>query len=81
MNENESAKPIKWYYRPVMVIVAILALGPFALPLVWMSPALKKWHKIVLFALTLALTAWLVKAMADIYQVVSKQMSDMQALF
>ena len=27
-------KRIKWYYKPVWVVVAILAAGPFALPLV-----------------------------------------------
>jgi len=81
MNEGEPKKTIKWYYRPAMVIVAILVLGPFALPIVWMSPALKRWQKAVLFIVTLAITAWLIKATADIFQSVSKQMRDMQALF
>lgn len=81
MNESESTKTIKWYYRPVMIIVAILVLGPLALPIVWMSPALKRRHKIALSIVTLALTAWLVRATVDIYQSVSKQMRDMQALF
>ncbi len=81
MNESESKKAIKWYYRPVMVIVAILVLGPLALPIVWMSPALKRWHKAALSVVTLVLTLWLIKATIDIYRSVSNQMRDMQALF
>ena len=81
MNQGETDKAIKWYYRPAMVIVAILALGPLALPIVWMSPALKMWHKVALTIVTLALVIWLVKATADIYKSVSQQMREMQALF
>lgn len=81
MSANGSNKEVKWYYRPVTVIVAILAFGPLALPIVWMSPALKKWHKVVLTVLIMALTVWMVRATADIYSNISKQMRDMQALF
>ena len=35
-------KHIKWHLRPSVVIIALLAAGPFALPLVWMSPAFTK---------------------------------------
>lgn len=81
MSESEPKKTIKWYYRPAMVVVAILMLGPLALPIVFMSPALKRWHKIALSIVTLALTIWFAKAIGDIYRDLSKQMKDMQALF
>jgi hypothetical protein len=71
---------MKWYYKPVWIIVAILAAGPFALPLVWLSPALKKWVKILLTIITLAITVWLVKATVNIYQALLKEVSMLQSI-
>ena len=72
-------KRVRWYYKPVWVIVAIVAAGPFALPLVWLSPALKKWTKIFLTIITVLVTLWLLKATVDICKVVMKEMADLQA--
>ena len=71
---------IKWYLTPVSIIIAILAAGPFALPLVWMSPALKKWLKVVITAALILFTIWLVKASVDIYRTIFKQMQDLKCL-
>ena len=70
---------MKWYYRPIWVVVAILAAGPFALPLVWMSPALKRWAKVSLTVVTIAITIWMIKAAIDIYQIILKEMSELQS--
>ena len=38
-----------WYYQPVWIfILAFAALGPFALPLVWLSPQMTRVGKIVM---------------------------------
>ena len=79
MNENNN-KCVKWYYKPVWVIVAILAAGPFALPLVWFSPKLGKWLKILLTIAVILITLWLVKATIDIFHIMVKQMADLQGL-
>ena len=78
MNETDK-KAIKWYYKPVWVVVAILAAGPFALPLVWLSPALKKWQKVLLTIATVLITLWLVKATIDISKVLLKEMAELQS--
>ena len=79
MNETANKEPaIKWYYKPVWVFVAILAAGPFALPIVWFSPALKRWHKVIITIALLIITVWMVKATVDIYQIVLKQMTELQ---
>ena len=76
---DANKKTVKWYHKPVWVIVAILAAGPFALPLVWLSPELKKWVKVLLTIATVLITVWLVKATIDIYRIIIKEMSDLQA--
>ena len=79
MNEP-SKENVKWFYRPVWVIVAILTAGPFALPLVWLSPKLDKWLKIFLTIAVLLITLWMVQAMVNIYHLLIKQMADLQGL-
>ena len=78
MSETDK-KLIKWCYKPIWVVVGILAAGPFALPLVWFSPALNKWVKILLTIATLLITIWLVKATIDISRIVIKEMADLQS--
>jgi len=78
MEEKQEALKVKWYLKPVSIVIAILAVGPFAIPLVLMSPALKKWQKVVLTAFLILFTVWLVKATMDIYRSLLKQMQTIQ---
>jgi len=78
---DDKKAPIKWYQRPSVVIIAILMAGPFALPLVWKSPAFTKGAKIAISVLIIALTIWLVKASVDIYNVLMKQLQDLQNVY
>jgi len=71
---------VKWYHKPAVVIIALLALGPFALPLVWMSPAFTRPARIVMTILVIAITVWLVKASLDIFQVFMNEMQSLQNL-
>ena len=77
---NIKTAKIKWFYKPVWIVVAILAAGPFALPLVWFSPALKPWHKILTTIVIILISVWLVKATVDIYSTLSKQMAELQSV-
>ena len=80
MGEKTEEVKIKWYFRPVWVVMAILGLGPFAIPLVLMSPALKKWQKVVLTIFLILFTVWFVKATMDIYRSLLKQMQNIQEM-
>jgi len=71
---------MKWYYKPIWVFIAVLAAGPFALPLVWLSPAFKKWAKIVLTAAIIITTLWFIKAAITIYRDVMKELAELQGL-
>lgn len=72
--------PVKWYLKPVSIIIAILLAGPFALPLVWISPALRLWHKIAITILAILLTVWLITASAAIYESLVKELRELQAV-
>ncbi|MFH1063246.1 MAG: zinc ribbon domain-containing protein [Candidatus Omnitrophota bacterium] len=64
----------KWYFQPFGMIFMFIAIGPFALPLVWMNPDLNKEKKIiitlivgVLFYLLGVVVAHSVKNLMDYY--------------
>ncbi len=50
---------LKWYYRKANIIIAILCVGPLALPLIWWRPNTTRAWKIGLTIVILALS-WLV---------------------
>jgi lipopolysaccharide export LptBFGC system permease protein LptF len=50
---------LAWYYRPFWIaVLALTALGPFALPLVWRTPRLDRTGKVIASVIVIALTAW-----------------------
>jgi hypothetical protein len=50
--------PLKWYYRPVGVLVLLfLVLGPLGLPFLWRSPSFSRAMKILLTALVIGYVA------------------------
>ena len=71
---------IKWHLRPVAVIIAILCVGPLALPVVWLSPAFKKIHKILITITLLIITLWLVKTLMELGTIFLEQMRDLQQI-
>jgi hypothetical protein len=71
-------KKAPWFLTPLAVTVAILCAGPLALPLVWMSPELKHWHKWFITVLIAVLTIWLFKASVDLYKILLKEIQSLQ---
>ncbi|MDD5429013.1 MAG: hypothetical protein PHI58_07275 [Candidatus Omnitrophica bacterium] len=79
MTDEKKAPDIKWYYKPVWIVIALLAAGPFALPLVWLSPRIRNPYKIVISFLVIAATIWLANAFAVIYKDILKQAAELQS--
>jgi predicted nucleic acid-binding Zn ribbon protein len=50
---------IKWYFRTSYIIIAVLCVGPLALPLIWLRPNTSREWKIGLTMVILILS-WLV---------------------
>ncbi len=77
----EEARPqIKWHLRPITVIIALLCAGALALPLLWLSPAFKKIHKVILTILIAIITLWFLKVSADIYDILLKEQQTLQKI-
>ena len=37
----------KWYFKPHILIIGFLSIGPFALPLLWLNPRYNRRHKTI----------------------------------
>ena len=46
----------KWYFATSAVVIALLCLGPLALPLVWFNPRYKIITKVVVTVIVIVLT-------------------------
>ena len=50
------ARAEKWYFKTSIVVIALLSVGPLALPLLWWNPRYKRLTKIIWTLLVLVLT-------------------------
>jgi hypothetical protein len=69
----QSISKTKWYFSTPAVVLAILGLGPLALPLVWLNPNYKTTTKIVVTLLVIAATIILSYLVIYIYVQLIKQ--------
>ena len=51
-------RPKKWYFSTIGLVIAILCIGPFALPLVWMNPRYKPLTKTVITLIVIVITVF-----------------------
>ena len=58
----------KWYYSTITVIIAVLAVGPFSLPLVWRNPRYSFVTKLAVTVGIIALTVVLCYIMGEMYK-------------
>lgn len=55
LDKSEKSKT-RWYFSTSAVVIALLCLGPLALPLVWLHPRYKIITKLTVTGLVIALT-------------------------
>ncbi|MEA3224764.1 MAG: zinc ribbon domain-containing protein [Planctomycetota bacterium] len=60
--------PKKWYFANGSIVLALLCLGPFALPLVWRNPRYKTATKSIITVLVLAVVALYIYLAASVFQ-------------
>jgi hypothetical protein len=63
-----AARPKKWYFATPNVVIALLCLGPLALPLVWLNPRYKVATKAVVTVIVVVVTILAVYLTARMYQ-------------
>jgi hypothetical protein len=62
------SRPKKWYFATPSVVIALLCLGPFALPLVWLNPRYKLVTRAIITAIVLVATVLCLYLMDVMYQ-------------
>jgi uncharacterized membrane protein YvbJ len=55
----------KWFHKPFMIVIAFLTVGPLAIPLVWMNPNFSRNKKIVISAIMIIVSIYLVIAVMN----------------
>jgi hypothetical protein len=68
-----SRRGSKWYFSTSAVVMAVLCLGPFALPLVWFNPRYRMVSKLLATVLILGLTVGLCYLTIDTYAKLAEQ--------
>jgi hypothetical protein len=64
---RSAGRKLPWYLGPAGLILSFAAVGPLALPLVWVHPTLKPIWKIAISIIVLALTWVLYQAIVDFF--------------
>jgi uncharacterized membrane protein YvbJ len=55
----------KWYFQPFSMIFLFIAIGPFALPVIWLNPDLSKNKKIIITVAVAVITYFVSIVVAD----------------
>jgi len=61
-------RPKKWYFNTGTLVLALLCLGPMALPLVWINPRYKILTRAIITVIVIAVTILCVYLMVYAYQ-------------
>ncbi len=67
----------KWYFSTSSVVIALLCVGPLALPLVWFNPRYKAATKLIITVIVLAVTVLCTYLAASTYQKLLDQITAM----
>ena len=64
---------IKWYFNTSTIVIALLCLGPLALPLVWLNPRYKTATKLAVTAIVIGVTILFCYLTVNTYLQLTKQ--------
>ena len=72
--------PLKWYYRPVWVLLLLfVVLGPFGLPYLWKSPRFSRSLKVVLTVLVVVYAVLFIEETIRVFRAVQSEMNALGA--
>lgn len=72
--------PVKWYLNPIFVVLMLMLLGPFALPLLWITPHFSKITKIVVTIVIILLTWITVVTSVKLYDLLKNQLEELSRI-
>ena len=67
LDEKPTKPKTKWYHQNIGTVIAILMLGPFALPMIISNPNYSKTKKTVISTIVIALTIVLCVILLKLY--------------
>lgn len=67
----------KWYFNTSTIVIALLCVGPLALPLIWWNPRLSRTWKTALSAIVLILTGLLTLATVESLRMLNETYSEL----
>ena len=70
-------RPKKWYFATGTIVLALLCLGPMALPLVWINPRFKILTRAIITVIVLVVTILLMYLMVYTYQHLLDQITEL----
>lgn len=77
---DRSSQPAeKWYFRTTIIAIALLSVGPLALPLVWFHPRYRGVVKVVLTVGVVALTVGSCYLAKELYTTLTQQLKELNA--
>lgn len=72
----EEKIPRKWYWKTSTLVIAVLSVGPLALPLVWFNPHLSRTQKIIYTVIMAGVSYFLIVWSIQAYNKYMKIYSD-----
>jgi hypothetical protein len=69
---------LPWYYTTTSLVIALLCVGPLALPLVWLHPRYNIITKIVISVVAIVLSYWLYIFTRDLYHQLEQQLKSLR---
>ncbi len=81
---EDAARPpaarVRWYFSNTVVILALLTVGPFALPLVWFNPRYGRVHRVVITIAVIVISIWAYHVTRDMLADLGDQMELLREL-
>lgn len=65
---------LPWYFRTTTLVIALLSIGPLALPLVWWHPKMEIWLKVGISVVMLVVTWYLYQGTMAALENLNEQM-------
>lgn len=76
---TDEREKTKWYHADRVVVIAILCVGPLALPLVWWHPRYRLITKAVITGAVVAVTVWACMFIGESYSRLQEQLRTLQS--
>ena len=73
-----SAQKGPWYFRTTLIVIALLSVGPLALPMIWWHPRLKIAWKLGITVITLVVTWMAYQSTLAAYQMLEEQIGTLR---